>query len=116
MHMVPLHKQYALNIVNILLFAGSATAPLLGGIFLVLFKDVEVTLGTLNMDNYRILFIISGLMFIFPHLLRKKFRVKEDISTSQVLAIVSRPMRNVFGSFLKINNYRFDSKKDTKKK
>lgn len=103
LHAVPSGKQYYINIINILGNTSMAIGPLIGGFFLYIVRDFSFSSGALHLNNYRLLFIITAMLFIVPHLLRKKLRTKKETPTTQVLAIVTRPIRNAFGSFIRIS-------------
>ena len=103
LHAVPSAKQYYINIINILCNSSMAIGPLIGGFFLYNTRGMKFTSGALHLNNYHFLFIITAMMFVIPHLLRKKLRTKKETPTTKVLAIVTRPVRNIFGSFIRIN-------------
>ena len=108
LHAVPSKKQYYINIIDILCNSSMAIGPLIGGFFLYNTKGFSFTSGAVSLNNYHLLFIITALLFVVPHLLRKNLRGKKETPTTQVLNIVTRPIRNAFGSFIRINRARQD--------
>ena len=76
---------------------------MLGGLFLTAAKNYVFSSGGLNLNNYRLLFVISGVLFVIPHILRKKLKSKKDTPTLQLLALKTRPVRNMFGPFIRID-------------
>ncbi|MFH1616777.1 MAG: MFS transporter [Planctomycetota bacterium] len=101
LHAVPAHKQYYINVINIITNMVLATAPLFGGMFLVLMKNYRLESGGLNLNNYQILFILSAALFVVPHNLRRGLKLKKELPTTQVLAVVTRPLRGVVGPFIR---------------
>lgn len=102
LHAVPTNQQYLLNIIQLITGLSMAAGPLLGGLFLAHTESFSLSSGAIRLNNYHIWFILTSLLFIIPHILRKKLRFKKETPTIQVLAIVSRPLRNVFGAFLSL--------------
>jgi len=100
---VPETKPNYINIVNFTTFFFISLAPIIAGLFLTLTKNISFSSGALNMNNYHILFVLTGTLFIIPHLLRRKLRVAKEKSTSDVVAFVIRPLRNIFGPFKNLN-------------
>ena len=100
LHAVPTDQQYLINIIQLITGLSMAVGPLLGGLFLAHTESFSLSSGAIHLNNYHVWFILTSLLFIIPHLLRRKLRFKKETSTLQVLAIVSRPLRNVFGAFL----------------
>ena len=113
LHAVPSAKQYYINIINILCNCSMGIGPLIGGFFLYGTRDLSFRSGALNLNNYHFLFVITAVLFVIPHLLRKKLRTKKETPTTKVLALVTKPIRNVFGSFIRIN--RTDKELDNSK-
>ena len=103
LHAVPSGKQYYINIIDILSNSSMAIGPLIGGFFLYNTKGFLFTSGAVSLNNYHLLFVITALLFVVPHLLRKNLRTKKETPTTQMLALVTRPIRNAFGSFIRIN-------------
>ena len=100
MHAVPANKQNQINIINVIAIITVGIAPLFGGLFLKLTNNISFQLSAKTINNYHFLFIISAVMFILPHLLRRKLKSKKDTPTMQVIAFVTRPLRNMFGPFM----------------
>lgn len=103
LHTVPATKQFYINLLNFVSFAFCAIGPLVGGIFLTATTNVRMKSGAVDLNNYQIMFVITALLFVIPHMLRKKLRWKKETPTTQVLATVIRPLRNVFGPFIRID-------------
>ena len=103
LHAVPSEKQYYINVIEILCNSSMAIGPLIGGFFLYNMRDFFFISGAMHLNNYHLLFIITAVLFVIPHLLRKKMRSKKETPTTEVLAIVTRPLRSVFGSLIRIN-------------
>jgi len=106
MHAVPASRQNYITIINVFLSLAAGLAPLLGGLFLATSRGVSIGAGPGGFNNYDLLFIIAALLFIVPHRLRTKLQVEHEKPTMQVIAIVTRPLRNIFGPFLGINTSR----------
>jgi MFS family permease len=107
MHTVPADKQYLLSIVHMVWGLSAASGPLIGGWFLSKTENLRFESGAVSLNNYHILFIVSGLLFIIPHLLRKKLRTTDETSTVKVLTIITRPIWDVIGpivTFKSTNN------------
>jgi MFS family permease len=104
MRIVPAGKQNYITILNVFFNLTSGLAPLLGGFFLATSRELSLNIGAGRFNNYDFLFIITAVLFILPHWLRNKLCVAHEKPTMQVLAIVTRPLRNIFGSFLSLNN------------
>jgi len=106
MHTVPAGKQNYITIINVFLSLAAGLAPLLGGFFLATSRGISFGTGPAGFNNYDLLFIVTAFLFIVPHRLRNKLQVAHEKPTMQVIAIVTRPLRNIFGPFLGINNGR----------
>jgi len=102
LHAVPSNKQNDINIIMIISNLTMAVAPLFGGLFLVLTKNYSFDSGALSLNNYHIMFIISAVLFAVPHSLRRGLKLKKETPTTQVLAVVMRPIRNIFGPFVRL--------------
>lgn len=87
-----------LTITSVLGVATAGMAGLLGGVFLQWGESVSITLGSLELSIYHLLFMISGAMFVFPHLLRVKLREASDYSSTEVIAFITRPLRMMLGT------------------
>ena len=105
-HAIPKNKQNYINIINSFLNIAAAIGPVVGGLFLWGLKDFHFESGAIKLDNYYLFFICNSALFIVPHLLRKKLRLKKEVSTKQVVTIMTQPIRNAIGPFinLKVNN------------
>ena len=102
LHSVPSDKQYILSVFQVVAGCAMAMGPLLGGIFLANTKVLSLHFGAVTLNNYSLLFIFTACLFVIPHMLRKKLRMKKETSTWEVLAVVARPLRNIIGPFLSI--------------
>ena len=102
LHAVPTNQQYLLNIIQLVTGLSMAVGPLLGGLFLAHTESFSLSSGAIKLNNYHIWFILTSLIFIIPHILRKKLRFRKETPTIEVLAIVSQPLREVFGAFLSL--------------
>jgi MFS family permease len=91
LHAVAPDKQNYINILNMSCFAMWGIAPLLGGIFLLVTNNLNDYPELGNFNNYHLLFIVSALMFVVPHFLRRRLSLKKDLPTAQVLSFVIRP-------------------------
>ncbi len=103
LHAVPAHRQYFLNIILTITYSATALGPLLGGLFLRNSTNLTFQSGAVSLNNYHILFILSSVLFVIPHILRKKLQIKKDTPTSRVLADITRPLKNVFVPFVKVS-------------
>jgi MFS family permease len=100
LHAVPEDRQNQINIISTIAMLAASIAPLFGGLFLKLTGNISFQISAKTIDNYHFLFIISAAMFILPHILRRKLKSKKDTPTMQVIAFVTRPLRNMFGPFM----------------
>ncbi len=103
LHSVPDSKQNYINIINFTTFAFISIAPIITGLFLTATKNLNFSSGAVNLNNYHIMFIVIGILFVVPHILRRNLRIGKEKSTSNVVAFVVRPLRNIFGPFKRIN-------------
>ena len=103
LHSVPDSKQNYINIINFTTFAFISIAPIITGLLLTVTKNLNFSSGAVNLNNYHIMFIVIGILFVVPHILRRNLRVGKEKSTSNVVAFVVRPLRNIFGPFKRIN-------------
>ena len=103
MHAVPKSRQDNLIIINTMASIAIALGPLVGGMFLHATEGISFSTGAVDINNYHLLFIISMLLYLVPHSMRKKFRIAKEPATSEVFAIVSRPLRQVAGTFVLVN-------------
>ena len=102
LHSVPADKQYFMNIIQVVAGCALATGPLVAGVFLANTKSLSLQSGAVTVNNYGLLFIFSASLFAVPHSLRKKLRMTKETPTMEVLAIVTRPVKNIMGPFLSI--------------
>lgn len=91
LHAVPRDKQNYITIINLFAVITAGISPLVGGFFLHLTRNLNFQTGAVQLDNYYLLFVISAVLFIVPHILRNRLKCKKEASTAVVLAIVSRP-------------------------
>ena len=102
LHAVSTEKQNQINVINVIISIAIGIAPVIAGVLLKLTEDFSVTIAGKTFNNYHGLFILSSILFIIPHILRRKLKLKNDTSTPQVIAFVTRPLRNIFGPFIRI--------------
>lgn len=102
LHIIPADKQNQINIMNIIANLSMGISPLLAGLFLYLTKDLNFGIAAKRLSNYHILFIISAMLFILPHLMRRKLKLHKDRPTTELIAFVTRPLRTRFGPFIRI--------------
>jgi MFS family permease len=108
MHTVPVGKQNYITIINVFLSLAAGLAPLLGGLFLAASRGLNLRLGPVSFNNYDFLFVVAALLFVLPHRFYKKLQVAHERPTMQVIGIVTRPLRNIFGPFFGINSHDMD--------
>jgi MFS family permease len=99
-HTVPESDQSNLVIFHAAIFFPVALAPLIGGLFLKVSTNWHFESGGLSINNYHMLFLAASILVLAPHYIRKKFRNDVETSTVKVLAIVTRPLLEMFGSFV----------------
>lgn len=102
MHAVSSEKQFYIIIIDIFAQGALAIGPVISGFFLHSTENLAFSFVGVQLENYRLLFIVTAILFIVPHVLRKKLRMKKETSTAEVLDIVIRPLRNAIGSFIRI--------------
>jgi MFS family permease len=102
-HAIPEQRQNHINLINTMANAAAAIGPLAGGFFLWLLKDVKLKSGALDMNNYHIFFVINALIFIIPHMMRRGLRAEKELPTTQVIAMVTRPIRYIMGPFIDLD-------------
>jgi MFS family permease len=100
--------------INTMSSVALALAPLVGGIFLHITDGFTLSSGALRLNNYHILFIISALLFLVPYSMRKKFRVAKEPATSDVIAMLARPRRPIWGTFIFFNSSKSRSSQNSK--
>ena len=102
LHYIPSQKQSLIVMVNAVIWISMATAPLLGGLYLNFTESFSINTDLVVINNYQSLFIICALLFIIPHILRKKLETAEEPPTAVVFALVIRPLKSMFGPFVRI--------------
>jgi MFS family permease len=102
MHIVPVHKQYYITICNVATGVVSGLAPLMGGFFLDWTAGITLQTRLVDFNNYNILFVLSAILFVLPHLQRKTLSIANETSTVEVIAFVTRPLLTMFGPFANI--------------
>lgn len=103
LHAVPPDKQNQINVINVFATSAMGIAPLVGGLFLALTSSFGFEFFGRAVNNYHMLFIVAAALFILPHLLQRKLKSTKDAPTMQVVAFVTRPLRDMFGPFIRIN-------------
>ena len=98
---LPSDKSHFIVILSTIPVFVMAFGPLLGGFFLKYTQSVNFTIFNFNINNYKLFFIINGLLFLIPHILRKKLRLPEETPTSQVIAMMTKPLKNIIQPFLR---------------
>jgi nitrate/nitrite transporter NarK len=73
-------------------------AGLAGGLLLEATAGLTVSQGALVLNNYHALFVLSGLLFSLPHILRTRLQRGGDASSSEVITLVLRPLRTMLGA------------------
>jgi hypothetical protein len=99
-HTVPENDQSNLVIINAFIFISVAMAPLISGLFLKLSANWHFESGGLSVNNYHMLFMLASALVLLPHRICKKFQNNVETSAVGVFAIVTRPLRMMFGSFV----------------
>ncbi len=99
-HTVPKNSQSSIVIMNMSAGLAMAIAPMAGGLFLSLTRSWNISTSLIVIDNYKLLYIISGLCLIIPYRLRTHLRAADDTPTSQVMMFVARPLIQTFGTYL----------------
>lgn len=101
-HAIPENKQNHINIINSLSNFSAAIGPVVAGLFLWLLKDFNFQSGAIKLDNYYLFFIFNSVLFIIPHILRRKLRLENEVPTKQVITIMTQPLRNAIGPFINL--------------
>jgi MFS family permease len=99
-HTVPESDQSNMVIINAFLSASIALAPLVSGLFLKLSANWHFESGGLSINNYHMLFLLAAAMMMIPRRLYRNFQNDIDNSPVEVFAIVTRPLRMMFGAFV----------------
>ncbi len=102
MHIVPVEKQYYITICNVATGIVSGLAPLIGGFFLQWTSGIVFRTRLVDFNNYNILFVLSAILFVIPHLLHKRLSIAHETPTVEVIAFVTRPLLTMFGPFASI--------------
>jgi MFS family permease len=102
MHIVPVEKQYYITICNVANGVVSGLAPLMGGFFLDWTAGITLQTRLVDFNNYNILFVLSAILFVLPHIQRKTLSLAHETSTVEVIAFVTRPLLTMFGPFVSI--------------
>jgi len=90
---VPPNKQNYMNLILLGQRIALAVAPLLAGLFLHLSNDFYFEIPVnIKIGNYDIFFVINSLAFLIPHIMREPLRSKNDLPTSNVVTLLSRPI------------------------
>jgi MFS family permease len=100
MQAVPDTDQSAIVVIHAVSFFSIGLAPLIGGLCLRLLSEVQIDSGAIQMNRYHLLFVFSALLISVPHCMHKHFQVDHESSAYAVFAIVTRPLRTLFGSFI----------------
>jgi MFS family permease len=106
MHIVPVEKQYYITICNVASGVVSGLAPLIGGFFLDWTSGIRFETRYVDFNNYNILFVLSAILFVLPHIQRKTLSIAHETSTIEVIAFVTRPLLTMFGPFASITRPR----------
>ncbi len=92
---VPPNCQNDMNFITLAQRIAAATAPLAAGLFLHFTGDRHIGFTeTFRLDGYDVLFLLNAAAFIIPFRMRKRLKAKSDVPTSQVVALVIRPIRD----------------------
>lgn len=102
LHAVPKDQQNHINIVNMISVLVTALAPLVGGAFLAITSNLHFEHGAVSLNNYHMLFLLTGMLFIIPHILRRRLGTKKDAPTSRVFAFATQTLRGIFGPFFRV--------------
>ncbi len=101
-HTVPRNSQSSIVIMNMSAGLAMAIAPMAGGLFLSHTGNWNISTSLIEIDNYKMLYILSGLCLIIPYKLRTHLRAANDTPTSQVMMFITRPLIQTFGTYLGI--------------
>ena len=100
MQAVPETDQSMIVVIHTILLLSIAASPLIGGFCLWLLSGVQLQSGAVHMNRYHLLFVFSSLLITVPHFMHKHFQLDHESTAFEVFAIVTRPMRSLFGSFV----------------
>ena len=100
LHTISPDKQNHITLLNNAVWIIWGIAPLLGGLFLVLTRNVEFHLPAWTGNNYHLLFLITACLFLIPHRLRWKLGLTKDTPTRHVLTFMMRPLIQAIGPFV----------------
>ncbi|MBN1436637.1 MAG: MFS transporter [Sedimentisphaerales bacterium] len=115
LHTVPSDKQNHINIINIVSNVTAGVAPLLAGLLLWLTRGFGFASGAVSLNNYHLLFVLTALLFVVPHVLRKTLTGTKETSTSQVISFMSNTIRNAFQGYLSISGKSDDEDGDAQR-
>ena len=102
MNYVPSEKQSYIVVINTVTNISIAFAPLLAGSYLRISKNLHLDSGAITMNNYHLLYITAALLFIYPHAIRKELRGRKELPSSEVFTLVTKPLRLMFGTFVRV--------------
>jgi hypothetical protein len=92
---VPPNSQNHMNFITLAQRLAAATAPLVAGCFLHLVGNKYIGFTeTLRFDSYDLLFLLNAAAFIIPFHMRKRLKATSDVPTTEVIALVIRPIRD----------------------
>ncbi|MBN2063826.1 MAG: MFS transporter [Sedimentisphaerales bacterium] len=89
---MPAEKPSHLTIINNISFVIWGIAPFGGAAILHLAKNLNISLPGFNFSDYDLLYIITAVLFLIPHHLRRKLSIKHETPTRQVVSILVRPV------------------------
>jgi len=99
---VSVSRQNQINVINVIIGFTMGFGPLIAGLLLRLTDGFVLETPLRAFNNYHLLFIAASVLFVIPHILCKELKDPKEASTIEVLAIVTRPVLNIFGPFLGI--------------
>jgi len=90
---VPPSRQNHLTLISLAKYLATAVTPLVASLFLGFSSNLNFTLGGIvQINGYNILFAMTALSFIIPHLLSKHLRARTDRPTVYVIHHAIRPI------------------------
>lgn len=113
LHAVPHDKQNQLNVIHVISVFVMGIAPLFAGLLLGLSSDFTLTTPLKVFNNYHVFFIITAVLFVFPHLLCKGLRSGNEAPATHVIAVVTQPILHLFGISARTAN-KNNAQKDSK--
>ena len=87
-------------VINAFLTLSIALAPLTSVLLLLILPQFQFQSGILNINLYKILFLLSALLVLIPHRMHKRFQSNLETPTKEVFVVVTRPLRSLFGAFV----------------